>query len=445
MRGYRLDRMRRRVGYTVLGLSGTWLLWTLLPGMPVMRAPRASAEEQAVGEALFEHEWRPNDALARGDGLGPVFNGRSCAECHFQGGIGGGGDNKHNVLAFEAHPTRDNPDVRSGLVHKFAVEGRYAEKTNTLHDFFPIVPFGVKVEAGCQVLRQDFDPVRTESVNTTALFGAGWIDRIAAKSILHHNMTTSVSRIGQELSSDFSGITPGRPRILPDGRVGKFGWKAQFATLEEFVAAACANEIGLGNPKMPQAKPLVRSAYPEVAPDLDRQQFRALVAYIDTLPRPAMLLPESPRAQTRASAGEAVFRRIGCAACHTPDLGGLDGVYSDFLLHRLDDPSKSSNQYGGRETLEVPLPDQHPLPAEWKTPPLWGVADSAPYFHDGGSPTLETAIERHHGDAEPVCEKYSALAQSDRSALIFFLKTLRAPSDAKPAPSAPATNVALSR
>ena len=47
----------------------------------------------------------------------------------------------------------------------------------------------------------------------------------------------------------------------------------------------------------------------------------------------------------------------------------------------------------------VPLPDGHPLPEEWKTPPLWGVADSAPYFHDGGSPTLDAAIRRHEGDA----------------------------------------------
>ena len=66
---------------------------------------------------------------------------------------------------------------------------------------------------------------------------------------------------------------PGRPRVLADGRVGKFGWKAQFARLEEFVAAACANEIGLGNPKMEQARPIGHD-YPSVPADLDRKQFR---------------------------------------------------------------------------------------------------------------------------------------------------------------------------
>jgi len=443
MKGYTLDRTRRRIAYTMIGATGLWLVWTALPGAPVLRAPRASAEEKAAGEVLFEHEWGPRDPLANGDGLGPVFNGRSCAECHFQGGVGGGGDNKHNVLAFEAHPTRNNPEVKGGLVHKFAVATQFTEKTNSLHDFFPVVPFGVKVESGCQVQRLDFDPIRTESVNTTALFGAGWIDRIAAKSILHHNMTTSVARIGKELSSDFSGVPAGRARVLPDGRVGKFGWKAQFATLEEFVAAACANEIGLGNPKMAQAKPLVHGEYPEVSPDLDRKQFRALVAYVDTLPRPAMIIPSQPQEREDAARGEAVFRRVGCAACHTPDLGGVEGVYSDFLLHRLDDPNKSGGQYGGREEVEVPLPDEHPLAAEWKTPPLWGVADSAPYFHDGGSATLEAAINRHHGDAETVRENYTQLPQGDRAALIRFLKTLKAPSEAKPAGKPGPTDLAL--
>jgi CxxC motif-containing protein (DUF1111 family) len=445
MRGNLLSRVRRRVGIAVLALSGAWLGWVLFPGVPVLRAPHASAADRATGEAIFEHEWRPNDALAKGDGLGPVFNGRSCVECHFQGGVGGGGDNRHNVLAFEAHPTRNEPEVRSGLVHKFAVDGRYAEKVTALHDFFPIVPFGVKVESNCQVLRQDFDPIRTESVNTTALFGAGWIDRISAKAILHQNMKTSVSQIGKELNSEFGGVPAGRPRVLPDGRVGKFGWKAQFATLEEFVAAACANEIGLGNPKMPQAKPRVRSGYPEVPADLDRGQFRALVAYVDTLPRPAMILPEPPAERAEAQAGEATFRRIGCAACHTPDLGGVEGIYSDLLLHRVDDPSKDSTKYGGRETLEVPLPDGHPLPAEWKTPPLWGVADSAPYFHDGGSPTLEAAIDRHHGDAESVREKFTALPRSERQTLVRFLKTLKAPADAKPAALPVRSNLVMSR
>ena len=74
--------------------------------------------------------------------------------------------------------------------------------------------------------------------------------------------------------------------MLADGRIGKFGWKAQFATLEEFVASACANELGLGNPMMEQAKPWAHGSYTKVDPDLGPTQFRSLVAFVDTLPRP---------------------------------------------------------------------------------------------------------------------------------------------------------------
>jgi hypothetical protein len=67
--------------------------------------------------------------------------------------------------------------------------------------------------------------------------------------------------------------------------------------------------------------------------------------------------------------GKVLFREIGCAVCHTPDMAGVEGVYSDFLLHRLDDRSRSGGAGGYRETPPVPLPEDYPLPEEWKTPP----------------------------------------------------------------------------
>src|SRR5205085_2134309 len=134
--------------------------------------------------------------------------------------------------------------------------------------------------------------------------------------------------------------------------------------------------------------------------------------------------------RSEAERGKALFATIGCAACHTPDLGGVAGVYSDFLLHRIVDDRKNYS-----EDPDVPLPAGHPLPEEWKTAPLWGVADSAPYFHDGASPTLDAAIVRHEGDASRVTEAYQRLSPHDRDALIGFLKALKAPADAAPAPA----------
>ena len=239
--------------------------------------------------------------LAGGDGLGPVFNERSCVACHFQGGVGGGGDSTKNVTAFEVHPVPGRPEVQGGVLHNFAISKDCRESGTGLHDFFAVVPGGLKVVGGCFVETRDFDPVRIQSVNTTALFGAGWIDRISSKSILHQSRSRSLQAIGKEILADLNGVTPGRPRVLADGRIGKFGWKAQFATLEEFVASACANELGLGNPLMEQAKPWAHHASAKVNPDLDRAQFRSLVAFVDTLPRPIEVLPTGPEGTRTAS------------------------------------------------------------------------------------------------------------------------------------------------
>ncbi len=435
MVGNRLSQARRKISYGLTAVLGFGLAWAVTPGLPVIWAPRAGASAMAHGQELFEHEWQVHDPIARGDGLGPVFNGKSCVGCHFQGGVGGGGANQHNVVSFEALPTKDRPVLKGGLIHAFAVENKYTEQLGTLKELYPVIPGSVRVEGNCQVLIHDFDPIRTESVNSTALFGAGWVDRISGKTIYQFGLRKSVSKVGRELVGEFEGIMPGRPRVLADGRVGKFGWKAQFASLEDFVAAACANEIGLGNPKMTQATPIGHN-YPDVPADLDRKQFRHLVAFVDTLARPEEVMPADPAEADLAARGKRAFAGIGCAACHTPDMGGVQGVYSDFLLHRLDDRSKGATGYRTVQTVEVPLPDAFPLPEEWKTPMLWGVADSAPYFHDGGSSTLEAAIGRHHGDAEVVLEAYVRLPAPDQKAIVAFLRTLRAPKEAKPA-SAP--------
>jgi CxxC motif-containing protein (DUF1111 family) len=329
------------------------------------------------------------------------------------------------------------------MLHKFAISKECRESQTGLHDFFAIVPGGLKVVGGCLVEIRDFDPVGIQSVNATSLFGAGWIDRISKESILNQSRARSLQAIGKEMMADLNGITPGRPRILPDGRIGKFGWKAQFATLEEFVASACANELGLGNPIMEQAKPWAKHVSTKVNRDLDQLQFRSLVAFVETLPRPAEILPPDPLERTHVEHGKVLFHQIGCTSCHTPDLGGVQGVYSDFLLHRLTDPTEVGGSYS--QVPDVPLPDDHPLPDEWKTPPLWGVAASAPYFHDGGSPTLETAVLRHRGGAAPTTKAYQSLSPADRLAIIGFLESLKPPTETKRATPRPVGVIAMAK
>jgi CxxC motif-containing protein (DUF1111 family) len=173
------------------------------------------------------------------------------------------------------------------------------------------------------------------------------------------------------------------------------------------------------------------SSEPAPKNDLDAEQFRALVAFVDTMPRPIEVVPDGAQQQERAGRGRRLFHSIGCAVCHIPDMGGVSGVYSDFLLHRLGDPDGSAGDYG--DASPVPLPEERPHADEWRTPPLWGVADSAPYLHDGNCSTLEKAILHHHGDAKNVLFLYEHCNSDDRAAVIAFLKTLRAPREAIPA------------
>src|SRR5688572_8451390 len=93
-----IGRIRRWLGYGVVLALGLGSAWFLSPGLPVWWGPRASAREREAGQILFEREWAAFDEQTHGDGLGPVFNARSCVACHFQGGVGGGGTNEFNVF-----------------------------------------------------------------------------------------------------------------------------------------------------------------------------------------------------------------------------------------------------------------------------------------------------------------------------------------------------------
>jgi len=88
------------------------------------------------------------------------------------------------------------------------------------------------------------------------------------------------------------------------------------------------------------------------------------------------------------------------------------------------------SSYGPEPPSDVPLPEDHPKDTEWRTPPLWGVADSAPYMHDGSAATLRDAILRHGADAKLVREVYKKLKAGDQQALLAFLGTLKTPPDA---------------
>jgi CxxC motif-containing protein (DUF1111 family) len=179
----------------------------------------------------------------------------------------------------------------------------------------------------------------------------------------------------------------------------------------------------LSNPGHPQPTPLGKPSYQQVGMDLTLDQCNQITAFVASLPR-----PKEADAGAAAHEGKKVFANIGCANCHTPDLGSVDGIYSDLLLHRMGQTLQGGGSYG-QPPPEDPnsRPHDGPLADEWRTPPLWGVADSAPYMHDGRANTLEQAIQFHGGQAASSAHLFAHLPTVERTQLISFLKNLRAP------------------
>ena len=216
---------------------------------------------------------------------------------------------------------------------------------------------------------------------------------------------------------------------LSHKRVGKFGWKANIGNLSEFVRVACANELGLGNPLQAQPASLSQPDYRPRGLDLTDQQCDQMTAFIASLPRPREVIPASAAEAARAVAGKKHFKQIGCTNCHTPDLAEAQGIYSDLLLHQMGEGLGGGGSYGEEPRSEQPDSDGGSTsPSEWRTPPLWGVADSAPYLHDGRAATLAEAIKLHAGQAAPSANRFTGLSDVQQEELIAFLNTLRAPS-----------------
>jgi CxxC motif-containing protein (DUF1111 family) len=405
--------------------------------------PKADILASQSGRDLFLHEWTPGDPLAaRGDGLGPVFNASSCAACHQQGGVGGSGSLDHNVTVFTRAPKPGAPATR-GVIHQFAIDAASQETLQNISAQFPkksrptltdlqaVLPKPANPPGSVESVRANAVPeIDIGQRNTPSLFGASVIDAIPDAAILANERNQRM-RLGMAV---FNGeqLPAGRAAKLSRKRVGKFGWKANIGTLSEFVRVACANELGLGNPLQAQPASLSQPNYRPRGLDLTDQQCDQMTAFIASLPRPQEVTPTSAAEAARAVAGKKHFKQIGCINCHTADIGEAQGIYSDMLLHEMGEGLGGG---GGGFYGETPPDSSDELdsdggstsPSEWRTPPLWGIADSGPYLHDGRAATLAQAIKLHAGQAAASATRFTGLSDVQQEELIAFLNTLRAP------------------
>jgi CxxC motif-containing protein (DUF1111 family) len=244
---------------------------------------------------------------------------------------------------------------------------------------------------------------------TPPLFGAGLIDAISEDAILAN---------ADPDDQDGDGISGRANRIK--GRVGRFGWKAHEARLEDFAARAMLEEMGVTTPLLPEETSLPgRGAECDATPDPedDGAELAALTGFL------RLLAPLEARASELADRrGAELFRASGCPGCHVGELPGPSGnapgngtpvrLFSDLLLHDMG-PSLADGIVQGDASGR-----------EFRTAPLWGVAQRKAYLHDGRAPTLNAAIALHDGEAKGARERFLALGMEERQALIAYLETL---------------------
>ncbi len=408
------------------------------------------------GRSLFAHQWVAGDERSHGgDGLGPVYNERSCLACHSLGGPGGAGSVDKNIEILSPGEDFSNAGFFYAFSMSFGDEGfqyrfgspspAQAKTVNVgeivrLHPGFRDAPSVVLhrygPDADYRSWRESMPGrhgsivLRTTERNPPPLFGAGLIDTIP---------DAVLEAAARRRFSAGSGVS-GRVSRLADGRIGRFGWKGQTATLREFVLAAATGEMGLETADRRQA------ADPRIPPlaapglDLNADECDALTAYVAGLPAPRVVEPEDAKSERFVKAGGAVFKSIGCAQCHLPKLGDVDGIYSDLLLHDMSPQLSDTGMYGIFVAAD-PNPaakrgaQAKPTGAkfqEWRTPPLWGLRDSYPYMHDGRAETIAQAIALHGGEGAAAAQRYAQLSNREQQQLESFLLTLAAPKAQKP-------------
>jgi len=358
---------------------------------------------------------------------------QSCVTCHNVGGDDGAGDTNHNIFQIG-----DGVNRSSGVPRNPPT----------------VLGNGYRQAIGAEM--------------TTELQG----ELAAAKS---HAISTNMA-VTQALTS--KGISFGSLVANPDGTVNlagvvgvdtdlvvkPFGWKGREATIRRFIEGGFRVHFG-----MQTAPSIVKNcAAPNVNtfgngpdcadPDADGVKdeiteglLSAEAIYMGLRETPVRVPAVSAAAQTRANNGEALFKQIGCTNCHTQnvtlnspihvepaDTTGGAGITLNLAVDNKD-PHPASNANGSitvelfsdfkRHDVGAALADSknfNQIAAnQFITPPLWGIADSAPYLHDGRAATLDDAIRQHAGDAQAVRDAYvNTLTADQQSQIQEFLGTL---------------------
>ncbi len=351
----------------------------------------------AIDRLVFE------ERETKQEGLGPTFNAQSCAECH-QNPLTGG-SSQVSVL-------------RAGRTDRF---GNFIEPLggSIIHDraIDPAVQ---------ERVHKDMN-VRTQRLSLS-LLGAGFVEAIDDATLAGIAGSQPASLRGELIQVpvlESAGAT----------RAGRFGWKAQHASLLSFAADAYLNEMGITNRLFPEENMSMGqsvSAFDTVADpeDVDDE--------IDLFARFIRATKAPPRDFARAAtpdalAGSDLFDSLSCNVCHVRSIttapagtminGGafmVPSALGNKIIHPFGDYLLHDVGTGDGIVQNGPLSTRNKM----RTAPLWGLRARSRYMHDGASLTVEDAILRHAGQAESAAEKFRALSRKKKNRLLAFLDSL---------------------
>jgi CxxC motif-containing protein (DUF1111 family) len=395
-----------------------------------------------VGNSFFNKNWLAAPAsVGDRDGLGPLFNARSCSSCHLRDGRGrppGPGEPASSLLvriSVSGANTAEapHPDPRYGdQIQTAALPGLPAEAEVRLQ--WEEVA-GSHADGESFQLRQPrlvlarpgYGPW-SPGLRTSArvMIGLGLLEAVPASRLL---------ALADPDDRDRDGIS-GRVNWVPDrssGKpaIGRFGWKAEQPTVLQQTAAAFVGDMGITSSLFPEANHTTRQRARVRRPSGGDPEIGAtLLGQVATYVRLLGVPASRGDRQGSAGRGQTLFRIAGCPGCHVPQLqtdrsSGLPELagqtiwpYTDLLLHDMGEG----------------LADHRPAFAasgrEWRTPPLWGlglvptVNGHRFLLHDGRARGHAEAILWHGGEAQPSREAFRRMSAADRQALIAFLESL---------------------
>jgi CxxC motif-containing protein (DUF1111 family) len=357
-------------------------------------------------QAVFEEE----DGIDKG--LGPLYNARSCADCHQNPMTGG----VSQVAEFRiGHDDRNGHFVNPNITIN---DGQTVVANRSLVNDRAICPEAQERAPGGE-------NIRTFRMSLNVL-GDGFVEAIddnTLKAIAAAQPGQSNGRIRGEFILVPVGEAPGSTRV------GRFGWKDQHGSLLSFAGDAYVNEQGITNRlNMTDSTTVCKTTTDPEDVDNDIDAFATFMRGSMAPPVDSVLLATSD-----AQAGQQIFTQLGCSTCHVASIttaptgtvinGGTFTIpdalgnkiihpFSDFLMHNIG-TGDGIQQNGPADTAN-----------KLRTAPLWGVRTRDRLMHDGLSTSRTDAIMRHDGEARDTRDRYRRLSPTQQSQLITFLNSL---------------------